>query len=820
MFEALAALGMFIAVPVTGRLAAGRLPSLVPTVARPAVWVAGGGVIWSVPLLASLVLGVYRPEVIGLAGWAVVAVIASTRVRRSVRWRPSLSRVGWPDRLVLLSVMLASALTLVFPSDPSTTGNDINVYAAHAVYMNNHGRLDVPYPWETGEPPPGYLASPGLYATQPTMTVQFAHLFPAWLAQTYAVFGFDGLIRLNAVVGILALLAIYGFARRLADARVAAFVVVFLAFNPAQVWVARQTLSEIFAQLLIWSGLLLLTIYLTRGGPRWGAWAGLVLGAAAFVRIDAFLLVPFLFIGHALWRVLQPRLARPAVSWGYFYATAGPTFALALAYYALFSQPYLIQHGSQILQIGALTVAALAALGATHLGRLLMLGRALFERRPVVLGLLGLLALVAAYAYLVRPNLPPFAVMDAPGAIYDGERSYVEEALVNIGRYLTPAAVLGAVAGWSAAFFAITDRRQRLLLALVPLLVVTLGYSAAYFWNQSAFPNHFWAIRRFVPVIIPAFIVFSALAATVGLRRLSLPGRRLAVGLSVPLLIFFTLWMGVPTYAVQERAGAVERLAELADHLPTEGEILALEGDYEAANFWLPLQLMFDRPIVPLRVQTDAGRMEALRRLLAASDDQPVMIVTAAHDYRMDAIVGNRTAQVTLARTLIRNNISPPPRTTLVEETTLTVIEATGLNILGVPFGAAPQWVAPVEGFHRAQLVDGRPLRWTDGHGRISIPLVGDVLPTLLAVSLADTGPGGGPLKIVVNGSTVYDGEVPAGPWAAEYKVDELVQLRLGEAAEIEIISDVFESEPVDRFSRETQFGVHLEKISFFADGR
>lgn len=54
MLTTLLSASVFVAVPLTGRLALGRLGTPIPIVARPALWVAVGLAIWSVPLLLSL----------------------------------------------------------------------------------------------------------------------------------------------------------------------------------------------------------------------------------------------------------------------------------------------------------------------------------------------------------------------------------------------------------------------------------------------------------------------------------------------------------------------------------------------------------------------------------------------------------------------------------------------------------------------------------------------------------------------------------------------------------------------------------------------
>jgi len=325
MIAAIAGAGVFFAVPVVGRVALGPLRGLLPAIARPSLWVAVGAAIWSAPLLGSLALGIYRPEYIGAAGWlTIVVLVAAGRVGR-----PRLPRLSGADRFALIGILLAALLAAAFTADPFTTGTDMGTYASHAVYMANHGRLDVPYPWPLHESvPPGFIAPGNLYLTQPAMTVRFSNLWPAWLAQTYAATGYEGLARLNVVIGVFSLLAVYALARRFVNARLAALVIVFLAFNPAQIWTARQTLSEIPTQLVIWCGLLLLTAYLGKARPppgqtqpRWGLWAGILIGLSALLRIDALLVVPrALECAASHSRQSAPRLGRRVSGRG-----AGPT---------------------------------------------------------------------------------------------------------------------------------------------------------------------------------------------------------------------------------------------------------------------------------------------------------------------------------------------------------------------------------------------------------------------------------------------------------------------------------------------------------------
>jgi Dolichyl-phosphate-mannose-protein mannosyltransferase len=808
MIAALLSAGVFVALPLTGRAAMGTFGPSIPAIARFSVWLVGGAAIWSAPLMLSLILGVYHPEVIGAAGWLTVAALLATR-RVGRPGVPRLSRWDWT---VVGGLVLAAGLAAAFATDPMSSGQDMGVYANDALYMVHHGRLDVPYPWPAGDPAPAaFQGYPGIFFTAPTLTVQFAHVFPAWLAQTYAATGYEGMIRLNIVLGVFSLLAIYGLSRRFVKPGIAAVGILFLAFNPAQVWVARQTLSEILTQLLVWCGLLLLTVYLARGRPKWGVWAGILLGTSALVRIDAFLLLPFLLLGHFMW-VVARRISRRAAgpSWRYVYAGALPLFAVALAYYVLFSQPYLRLEGIQVLEIGGLTALAVAILATTRVRLVTGLASSMLADRRVVVGLLGVFVALVAYAFFVRPILPPFAHFDVPGAPYDGQRTYIEDALPNLGRYLTPAVVWAAVLGWSLLFCAAVQRAKAYLL---PLLVITVGFASVYAWNQSIWPTHFWAVRRFVPEIIPAMVLFACIGMAWLLARLSAPGRRLAVALIIPLLVAWTAYIGTPMYLTAEGTGSLAALTALARSVPAKGPVVGLDGSDSASQYWMPLFLAFDRPIIPLDTTTEQGRAAATAVLAAATPDHPVTVLTAAYPFRMDAVVGIRTADAAWSTLAMASTTNPVSRVVSEADRSIVAIQAVGLNTIGVPFGGAPQLVAASSGFHPAQLVNGRPLRWTDGDATLAIPIKGDQSPTSISVSIADTGPAGGRLRITLNGVVLFDGVVGPGPWSGDYNLEGVVDLLQGDTANVEISSGTFTAEPIDAADRETTFGVQVDTV-------
>ena len=311
-WAAIASCGIWPALPLTGYWLLYRA-LLAPgtqlhAVTAFALCAAAGVAAWSPALLGAAVAGIYRPAVIGVAGWITTAAsIACIGCGAGMAGPLTIASSPW-DTVFLGGLLIAAWLYLGFPTECILCENDIGVYANHAIFIARHGRLDIPYPW-ANEPDAELVRAfrthrtldgsffadhlfPGFFKTGKTLTVQFAHLFPVWLAQAFTSFGPGGLFRLNGVFALLTLGVFYGVCRWLVPAPVAVAATLFLAWNPAQIWTARVTLSEILTQLFIWSGFLVLIQALSYEQTALACWAGGCFGLAALVRCDVFLLAP------------------------------------------------------------------------------------------------------------------------------------------------------------------------------------------------------------------------------------------------------------------------------------------------------------------------------------------------------------------------------------------------------------------------------------------------------------------------------------------------------------------------------------------------
>jgi hypothetical protein len=248
-----------------------------------------GIAVWSMPMALAAMWHVYSGAVFGLIGWGVTFFFCVKRAggKMAAPFLPSgLDNSDW---VLIMGLLVVGACYLLRPAESIIGGRDMGIYTNHGIYIAHHGRFDVPYPWENSldsVSAGNFQGFPALYTTHPTMTVQFAHLYPVWLAQTFCSFGFQGLMRFNSIVGLLSMCIIYGLFRMMMSSKFAIGISLIVALNPGQLWLVHVTLTEILTQLVTWGGFLLFMNALKNDNRFHAGSAGLLLGISSWVRID------------------------------------------------------------------------------------------------------------------------------------------------------------------------------------------------------------------------------------------------------------------------------------------------------------------------------------------------------------------------------------------------------------------------------------------------------------------------------------------------------------------------------------------------------
>jgi hypothetical protein len=752
-------------------------------------------------MLAAAIAGCFRPTVLGTAGWitTVVSLTCSACQSGTTASNP-LASSPW-DILLLALLLTAAWLYLGFPTECILCENDAGVYANHAIFIARHGRLDIPYPWAS-EPDAtlchtfrthrsmekGFFEDhlfPGFFKTGNTLTVQFAHLFPVWLAQAFASFGHRGLFRLNGLFALLTLGVFYGACRVLVPAPVALAATLFLAWNPAQIWTARITLSEVLTQLFLWSGSLLLIQALTLEQTSLACWAGGFFGLAALVRCDALLLAPLLFVAQILANVvaLDGRYAAPI--WAALYAVMLPFMILSIGYLWLFSRPYFQKNvHMQLAGIGIATVVSLIALRA--------FSPSLCQRlRPWITSPFGIglagggLLTLAGYSYWLRPRLRRF-VLEYPGHPYDGMRYHAEKTMVHLAHYLSVPGLWLGLAGWLITLYGAVAGRGEL--SLLPLLVISAGYGVLYLYDFADDPFHYWLMRRYIPVVLPALVFFAAVACFWILGRLPEPWPVVGATVLLGCAGAFAIRAGDVLLLFAERNGVYAQIAAIASKIPGNEIILA----NVSPDLLTPLCISFDKKIVPVDLTSEEGQA-----IFDAWARSRIEVGKPAYLLQQSSLLPPGATELfrrAIGFSCLSQSVRPLPRRIDRKCIPVALQRLDRLprpaNYLDVSLERGLLLGTKATGFHRDEVFEGEPARWTNGRARVVVPAHADCPPKALIVDIAWSGPHAPRLQVVVNGRCLREETIcRQQPWTARL---DLFGFSGAEQWVIELLSDTF----------------------------
>ncbi|GGK58640.1 hypothetical protein Ppa06_17280 [Planomonospora parontospora subsp. parontospora] len=599
------------------RPSAGRV--LAVASAAPALVLAG----WLLAGLPLLLLGWFRPPAAVPLGLAAAALLCQYGLRRPPGSGPgsrAASRAGvtpgsasgsgsgpgrasgiegatrWQVAGVLAVAAGSGVLNALLHSEQLVVRRDPATYAQYAVWLATRGALPIPYGEAAFGGPDAALRfdSVGFFDHGGAVVPQFMPGPPMLYAIGHWLGGLPGLLLTPPVLGALAVLVFAGTAARLAGARWAPLAALALAVCLPVLYTSRTTFSEIPSLILLFGGLSLLLDARSRLGA---ASAGLVFGLAVLVRIDGLrdVLPVLAYAGLliALRRAGAPggRLGPPLL--GGLLAGAGLGFAAAfllaepyLAYLEASWKPLLAVCGAVLL----LTLAA-AALAPRLAGPFRRAARVRWLPEAAA----GLVAAVMA-AFAVRPWLQTVTreavtredrttaefiekTQAANGLAVDGTRLYYEDSLHWAAWYVGVPAVL--LATLAAAVLARRLVRGRAGGWLLPLAVI--GWTTVTtLYRPAITPDHPWAARRLVPVVLPGLI----LLAVWGLKRILRavrerghgPGaRRGAAVLGAVLLVAPAAVTSIGTAFTPVGRGERAAVEALCASLPPEASALIVE---------------------------------------------------------------------------------------------------------------------------------------------------------------------------------------------------------------------------------------------------
>lgn len=123
-------------------------------------------------------------------------------------------------------------------------------------------------------------------------------------------------------------------------------------------------------------------------------------------------------------------------------------------------------------------------------------------------------------------------------------------------------------------------------------------------------------------------------------------------------------------------------------------------------------------------------------------------------------------------------------------------------------------------GFHYQEETDSKPFRWTNGDGKLLVPINTRRPPTRLWVSIETFRPKMKPIgfRVLVGDTVVFDGEVPPGKWEETF---DLTNHQFSNPTMVELLSDTFIPEGVMDEGKNTDtriLGVQVQGVMLTRD--
>ncbi|MDP9118011.1 MAG: glycosyltransferase family 39 protein [Actinomycetota bacterium] len=475
-------------------------------------------------------------------------------------------------------------------------------YTISARWLVAHSSLMIhAHPEVFGSPIRGEIASGSFAQVGPdTINAQGNHLLPAMLGFSGSLFGQGAVFRTNVVIGALALIVLYGLAARIVSAPWALLVTVGLGVSMPYVYVSRDNYSEPLTMLFLVGALALLHRGLSSRRTADFALAGLAAGSATMVRVDTYgALIGLVFAAASVAALAPASLRRAAAARALVLLTSGAA-AAALGWLDvthLARQYFGSQHHNIILSVDALGAAIILAPVGVWLGWRPRVMRFLGDERTRRRGAAGAATLVVlAFAFLASRPLwqitrGPFHadlinMQAVSGVAADGTRTYNEQTVHWLALYFGWPTVLLGVAGYVWLIFVMVRRRAYQLIAM---LATGLSMSALYLWNCEVSPDQPWAMRRYVPVVLPLMLI----AAAAALRWLwrsrspahgdspSHPARgavRAGVVIAAALLVGVPAATSWPMRHVREEVPQFGQVQALCSAIGPEGAVMLLDA--------------------------------------------------------------------------------------------------------------------------------------------------------------------------------------------------------------------------------------------------
>ncbi len=716
-----------------------------------------GTVVYTVPLLLSALLGIYRGDIFSMVGWCVFFLTFFRKKYlhriKSLR-RPAFSLMGlkahWQNYVCLIGISIITLISLFHPTESFTGGRDQGVYADAAVFIAQHGNITPAVPGgNTSAFSESFL--PGLYVYQGRIAIQFSMVFPVWLAQAFGLGGYFTLIRLNVVLSALSLSVYYILLKKYLSASVSLFSCLFLAFNVLQIWISRLTLAETLAQVWVLTALIISSRGLELSNRKLCVLGGFIWGLVTLCQVTCLTFLPILLLACCIYRLFIGNGKNSC--WYSLLISSFASNLLALLYFWKYGFPYLVSIAEEVSLLLLACIPLLIFIPVAH-----QINKRDGIKGNVVKILFVYVCTISSallvYYYSIRPFAEPFQ----PGIFFG--RSFAEENLRNIGYYLTPFSLFIAMVGWLIAVHELLLKKQEKWLLVA---ICTGVFLFSYLPDAHVSPDLHWGMRRYVPLIIPGMVLFLGLALEKVLHRFrtvaaGAGGRdwTRAVWFSAVLTLFaYDIYLDYPILFRTEYNGVYQYYTAIAAGLD-DRTVTITDSTVD-----LPLFLAFDKNILPIEYNSDRQAiyhsLEFTKTHYDFLTEAPCAVPFSGWYFL------SRDMNYRLSTSYLEMSVQRLPRNWVLLDQSLTINRLVkGDQGYISPIGANDFYNIASRGFYMQECQEsGQPYRWTDGNGIIYLPW--NSSRPYRFVQLSFYSPRAGSVSVLLDDQMIWSGMVTSG---------------------------------------------------------
>lgn len=574
--------------------------------------------------------------VAGLHNRLVVLPLVVVVVGATWRWHPTPVPRRRGDLLAvatcLLLLVIWVGVQVGITGERLLVSRDPDVYTLTALWLLDHSSVSIPVP-------DGSVGVLGFDPARGALQPQGAHLVPAMSAMIGWGWGLPGVLAANLVWGAFGLLGMFTVGRRLLGAWPSLIPVTALALSLPMIDFSRSMYSEPLSLALTMLGGALLLAAWESGRCRDFVLCGIALGAVSLARVDGVLLTVGVVAGLTGLAVATGRAEVTGRRWASVLVAAGatPLVALGALDIARYTVGYFAASRPQLVILAAIGLTVVAGSAALAHG----VGQGRHRCEPGAGGPGRFVAVPASFLLVVlwgglatrpwwlvardqAPNPTVATLQAAAGVPVDPRQSYAQDTLIWLSWYY---GVVPVAAGLLvlAAWLMLGLRRPRHT-QVACLLLLLLPSTLLYLWSPLISPDQVWAVRRFLPVVVPGLL----LAAGWGLRALAGPvgpARHLRQISATLLALVVVAWPAATLpglWSVQDKGGALAGVRKVCDQVA--GRPAVVTGN----DTLLPtILVMCGVPAYGIRASPTPGRLAAAHRSLGGDD---IAVVTRDPD--------------------------------------------------------------------------------------------------------------------------------------------------------------------------------------------